>query len=227
MVHAAYSWTYSWTPVNDLAVSSASPNAPYAALGVGGYVLRFFTYWDLFPIANTQAIRNLAVHPWDANDLLAGATTKVYRSQDGGLTWHQVFSDSYLSVDIAIDSNQPQNRYLLTRGSNYSDIKIQRSTDSGETWADWTKDTIIQDLGERSSLLVDDSGGVYLFTSSAIYYSSGEDADWQIVTQDFQGIFGGALWHGKSSFLLRTGIRGLWRKNLPPIHKIWFPAISN
>ena len=42
--HDTYLWTYAWGPVNDLAVSSASPNSPYAALGAGGqgYVLRFF-----------------------------------------------------------------------------------------------------------------------------------------------------------------------------------------
>ena len=187
----------------------------------------FFNNWDLFPVANSKFIRTLAVHPWNTNDLLAGENNVVYRSLDGGYAWQQVFWDSYQTVDIAIDPNHPQNRYLLTRSSNYSDIKIQRSTDSGETWTDWTKDTLIQDLGERSSLLVDDSGGVYLFTSSAIYFRSGEDADWQIVTQDFQGIFGGALWRGKASFLLTSGRYGLWKKDLPPIHKIWFPILSN
>ena len=46
-----------------------------------------------------------------------------------------------------------------------------------------------------------------------------------MVTQDFQRIYYSTFWRGKS-FLLHEPL-GLWKKDLPPVQKIWLPVLSN
>ena len=226
-----WSQVYFLNQVNDLAISPDAPDSPYAVLGdgVNGLVIRFQNYWQSFPVANLKNIQTLVVNPWDANDLLIGGTTGsdlyptdalFYRTQDGGQTWHQVFATSSPAVDIAIDPNNPQNRYLVTKNG------VHRSTDSGETWTDWSGETV-PILFSTGNLAVDDLGGVYVFTPGKIYYRLGNDSDWKIVPTNIFSTEFGALWRGNPPFLLEADLFGLWKKNLPPIHKIWFPILSN
>jgi photosystem II stability/assembly factor-like uncharacterized protein len=223
-------------PVNDLAVFPGAPDTPYAVLGDGehGSLLHFcqvppFYYWRVYPVADSNDSQVLAVNPQNENDLLVGGTAEtdpytsqpvIYHSLDGGQSWHQVYSSFDPVIDIAVDPNNPQNRYLLT-----GKLGIQHSTDGGETWMDWSEGTFIF-LDSSSSLAIDDFGGVYVFTWDAIYYRAKDDSDWQIVSQSIRRNSIGALWRGDAPFLLSAGWDGLWKKELAPIQKIWLPVLT-
>ena len=152
----------------------------------------------------------------------------VYRSLDGGYAWQQVFWDSYPDGGHCHRSQQSAKSISLDSKFQLFGFKIQRSTDSGETWTDWTKDTLIQDLGERSSLLVDDLRRCLSVHLKRDLLPFRRRCGLANCRPGFPGILLVArLWRGKASFLLTSGRYGLWKKNLPPIHKIWFPILSN
>ncbi|HXG58877.1 MAG TPA: hypothetical protein VNL91_07625 [Thermoanaerobaculia bacterium] len=73
------------------------------------------------------SVRAIAIDPNDANFLVAGGLTGVYRSADGGLTWEKI-SEQINVESLAID---PRSRDRIYAGTWRQGI---RTTDGGKTW---------------------------------------------------------------------------------------------
>jgi photosystem II stability/assembly factor-like uncharacterized protein len=224
----------------DLALSTQDSIHPYAAGGDGrqGIVLHWgscaldcsYSYWIEHPIGGSSLIRQIAVNPRDGQDILAGgdsistssSNSVIYRSTDGGQSWHEVLRKNYMNQvrDIAIDPTNPSVRYVLL-----NQMGVYRSQDSGETWEGWPG-SLLQ-IGTGNKLELDDFGGVYLFTNYGIFHRGVLDADWTLLPPPFPTSFTtGAFWRGSSPFLIAAGWSGLYRLNLPTIHKQWLPFLE-
>jgi hypothetical protein len=236
-------WSQNYTGpefIMELALSAADSSHPYAAGGDGhqGYVFHWgscaldcsYSCWIQHPISGSSLIREIAVNPLDGQDILAGgdsistssSNSVVYRSTDGGQSWHEVLRENYINQvqNIAIDPSNPSVRYVLL-----DQMGVFRSQDSGETWESWPGSLL--DFGTGNKLELDDFGGGYLFTNYGIYHRGVFDADWALLPAPFSTNFTtGAFWRGSSPFVISAGWSGLFRLNLPTIHKQWLPFLE-
>jgi len=230
-----------------LALSAADPEHPYAAgfsAGATGYPpdQGYVFHWGLcqydcsipnwfpYPVKGLSLVHTLAVNPHDGQDVLAGgyyagtssAYSAVYRSRDGGHSWHEVIRKDYINQvrALAIDPSNPSIRYVIM-----DQIGILRSQDGGETWQSWPP--MPPTYGEGSKLEIDNFGGVYLFSGFG-YYRGVNDTDWTALGSPYPGIYSGALWRGSNSFVVAASPVGLYRLDLPPIQKrLWLPVVRN
>ena len=86
-------------------------------------------------------ITSLALHPTNANFIYAGAAAGGgWKSTDNGVTWTNIFNESYSIGSLALDPNNPEIVYVGTGEANpggvaiYPGNGIWRSTDGGQTW---------------------------------------------------------------------------------------------
>ncbi|MFC4221558.1 VPS10 domain-containing protein [Flagellimonas marina] len=115
--------------------------------------------WKSMGLEKTRHIPRLKVHPTDHNIVYAAVMgniykpTKergIYKTTDGGKTWKQVLfvNDHAGAVDLTLDPNNPRilyastwrvqrTPYSLSSGGDGS--ALWKSTDSGETWTEISK----------------------------------------------------------------------------------------
>lgn len=115
--------------------------------------------WKSMGLEKTRHIPRLRVHPTDHNIVYAAVMgniykpTKdrgIYKSVDGGKSWQQVLfvNDMAGAVDLTFDPNNPRilyastwrvqrTPYSLSSGGDGS--ALWKSTDSGETWTEISK----------------------------------------------------------------------------------------
>lgn len=115
--------------------------------------------WTYIGLEDSEHIGRIRVHPtnpdlvyvavignlWKPNDMRG-----LYRSKDGGETWERILfeSDKAGAVDVILDPNNPRIMYASTwqmkrngyrMDSGGPGSKLWKSTDSGETWTDITR----------------------------------------------------------------------------------------
>jgi len=114
--------------------------------------------WSLIGLEDSQRIGKIA---WDSTDpdrihvavsgglFSAGPDRGMYRSTDGGASWHQTLfvSDSTSAIDVVIDPANGDNVWCAMwerlRGPGFRDVagltsRMWRSTDGGDTWSQMT-----------------------------------------------------------------------------------------
>ncbi|HEX5129614.1 MAG TPA: hypothetical protein VFV90_07705, partial [Usitatibacter sp.] len=135
--------------VSAIAFDPLSPNVVYLGTGEasaglvgvgvfkstdGGETWRFLESTNADRNADWRFVNRLAVHPADADVLLAGVTNfdfqggGIYRSTNGGESWSQVFG--IRALDVAFDPNSPPNVV-----AGLDDGTIAYSRDGGISWA--------------------------------------------------------------------------------------------
>ncbi|WP_228853201.1 WD40/YVTN/BNR-like repeat-containing protein [Aegicerativicinus sediminis] len=115
--------------------------------------------WTSMGLENSRHIPRIQVHPRDFNTVYAAVLGNiykptqdrgVYKSNDGGKTWKKVLyvNDQAGAVDLILDPNNPRiiyastwrvqrTPYSLSSGGDGS--ALWKSTDSGETWSEISK----------------------------------------------------------------------------------------
>jgi photosystem II stability/assembly factor-like uncharacterized protein len=117
--------------------------------------------WRNLGLAPTRHISRLAIHPTNPDVAYVAALGHawgpnpergVYRTQDGGRSWDLVLhkSDRAGAADLSLNPKNPRTLYAaIWQGRRYPhaaesggpDSGIWRSTDSGDTWVDLTRNT--------------------------------------------------------------------------------------
>lgn len=84
-----------------------------------------------------QSIAQIAVSPTNSNVVLAGGSTRLYRSADGGATWTAVLAGSQVSAVLFATEGKTA---LAAVGNVYGGAGsgIYKSTDAGVTWTKLT-----------------------------------------------------------------------------------------
>ncbi len=115
--------------------------------------------WEKAGLEKSRHVPRIRIHPTDYNTVYAAVLgniykpTKergVYKSTDGGKTWRQVLfvNDQAGAVDLTIDPNNPRILYASTWRAKRTPYSLSsggdgsalwKSTDSGETWTEISK----------------------------------------------------------------------------------------
>ncbi|MDP2059576.1 MAG: glycosyl hydrolase, partial [Flavobacteriaceae bacterium] len=115
--------------------------------------------WKQIGLTNSRHVPRIRIHPSDSDIVYAAvlgdiykpsSDRGVYKSTDGGNTWRKVLftNDDAGAVDLIIDPNNPRILYASTwnmRRTPYSlssggpGSALWKSTDSGETWVEISK----------------------------------------------------------------------------------------
>ncbi|NQZ43104.1 MAG: glycosyl hydrolase [Flavobacteriaceae bacterium] len=115
--------------------------------------------WNQARLAKSRHVPRIRVHPTDYNTVYAAVLgniykpTKergVYKSTDGGKSWKQVLfvNDQSGAVDLTFDPNNPRILYASTWRAQRTPYSLSsggdgsalwKSTDSGETWSEISK----------------------------------------------------------------------------------------
>ncbi|MEO9513034.1 MAG: glycosyl hydrolase [Flavobacteriaceae bacterium] len=115
--------------------------------------------WTSAGLKNSRHVPRIRIHPTDYNTVYAAVLgniykpTKdrgIYKSMDGGKTWKQVLfvNDQSGAVDLTFDPNNPRILYASTWRAKRTPYSLSsggdgsalwKSTDSGETWEEISK----------------------------------------------------------------------------------------
>src|SRR2546430_580526 len=166
--------------------------------------------WAHVGFAASDAISKIRIHPGDPNVVFVASFGKysapseergVFKSSDGGKTWQRkLFRDDKTgAVDIAIDRNRPdvmfaalwqayRIEYQMSSGGPGSGL--YKSTDSGETWTEITRNPglpagVVGKIGVAISGA--DSNRVYALVESqngGLFSSDDAGATWTKVSED-------------------------------------------
>lgn len=138
--------------VETIAIHPKDPNTIYLGFGSGNLwkTSNNGTTWDaIFENEATFAVGCVAVSPSDPETVWLGtgevlmarssyAGLGVYKSTDGGTTWHNMgLEDTYHIARIIIDPVNPDIIYVAAIGHNFTfnrERGIYKSTDGGKTW---------------------------------------------------------------------------------------------
>jgi photosystem II stability/assembly factor-like uncharacterized protein len=144
-------------------------------------------HWTSMGMTNNNMISAIGVKPGNSNQILVGTGDlgkgAIFKSTDGGLTWHIKASDIGTPYEFVYDPEITSWVYAATEGSG-----VLRSLDGGETWQSHNEGLfypITYDLearvGNPATLVAGTygSGLIHRPASSAINTCSGEHASIQ------------------------------------------------
>ena len=116
---------------------------------------------------------------------------KIWRTQDGGLTWSEITppsalmnGDLWVPFDIAVSASD-ENVVWAARTSQYGNTNLNgrmvfKSTDGGATWGNYTSNTIDGEVITNIEHQKGTAGGVYIGTRRAVYYRNNSMNEWAL-----------------------------------------------
>ena len=138
--------------IDDFAVVEGSPHIIYVATASGGLwkTINNGTTWEpLFDDQSVSSIGDVAIAPSDPNIVWVGTGEAnnrqssswgngVYRSLDGGKTWHHAgLKETYHIGRIVVDPRDPNVAYVAAAGRLWGPSRergLFKTTDGGKTW---------------------------------------------------------------------------------------------
>jgi len=157
------------------------------------------------------SVRAIAVDPHDADFLLAGGLTGVYRTTNGGRSWEQI-SDQVNVESLAID---PRTRDRIFVGTWRQGI---RTDDGGKTWALVNNGMVLDTDMFSITIEPDNPDSVWVSTCGWVYNSANRGDNWTRFRDGFDNrrihdievdpCDKNALYAGSVAGLYRTDDRG-------------------
>ncbi len=120
-------------------------------------------------------LRRVAASPDDPDTVYASSLNSVYRTSDGGKTWHEVFSLRGTGNTISALATGSKTDAVLT-GTQKG---LYRSDDRGMHWR-----KIFRGIGERESTVISiavhpqNSEMIFVGTGSGVYWTENNGKDW-------------------------------------------------
>ncbi len=133
--------------VSAIAFAASDPNIVYIGTGdrdasdsPGMGVMKSTDGGLTWAFANASisgyVVGDLAVHPANADQVVAATSSGIYKTTDGGATWVQMSNNTQNYKDIAVHPTNPDIIYCTGQG------RFWRSEDAGENW-DYINDGIV------------------------------------------------------------------------------------
>jgi photosystem II stability/assembly factor-like uncharacterized protein len=122
------------------------------------------------------SILALVIDPKAPSTLYAGVGNGVYKSGDGGMSWHAANNGLPSLVEVFSLGIDPQTTKTIYLGTN----QIYKSTDGGRSWVESSNGLIGSDV---LSIAVNpaNSSIVYAGTSNGLYRSSNAGDSWEAI----------------------------------------------
>jgi photosystem II stability/assembly factor-like uncharacterized protein len=208
--------------VGAVAVSESNPDVVYIGMGEtelrGNIMQGDGVYkstdagktWTHSGLADTHAISRIRVHPTNPDVVYACALGHpygpneergVFRSRDGGKTWHKVLFRSNHSgaVDLCFDPQDPQVMFAAmwdayrtpwSLSSGGPESGLFKSTNSGDTWTEITRNTgLPKEIIGKIGVSVSGADGkrVYAIVEAedgGVFVSDDAGATWKKISED-------------------------------------------
>jgi photosystem II stability/assembly factor-like uncharacterized protein len=198
--------------INDIVVDSVDPDRVYltqysfrASTGAGEvYASGFFLSEDggrQWTKTFAGLPRDLIAHPTQPRTLYlcmsdtfsdTPPSAGIYKSTDGGETWHVIFTPNFLvatEAKLAVTPADPQLIYVYAGlvKKNSAEVSVHVSRDGGEHWTDLGHGEVdIGQLGYNSYISVDPTDGrkVYIGTRD-LYKSTNGGTTWSNLTRNW------------------------------------------
>lgn len=235
-------------PMNSLAISPASPERPCGTLS--SLEGRFLVcrsassqgeafQWELSLIPGLEQVGNLALSPTDENLIMVSGRmgddlqTSIFRSQDGGQSWQDVFQgpQDYLLLNLVISGGQPANVIAVFFQYHPDNLIIYQSLDSGESWNDITN-RLAEAGGEmwtgwnyKAPVVFDGTSTPYFGTRDIVLQAVANGQIWKVVWNDRGFVEDLLIIPGKDTHLLLATEIGIWKTHLPIFRSIWMPIL--
>lgn len=117
------------------------------------------------------SVRAIAIDPHDANFVIAGGLTGVYRSTDGGATWTQISTQENVE-SVAIDPRTHDRIYVGTFRQGY------RTDDGGRTWKLINSGMVLDTTMFNITFDPDNPDDVWVATCGWVYNSTNRGEMW-------------------------------------------------
>lgn len=155
----------------------------------------------------------LTIAPKNSNYIYASSSKRFIYSHDGSGTWHAVIpSSSFYITGIAVADYNPKKVWISMSGS--SGDKVMKSTDGGQTWANYTDN--ISGVGLNCILHQPESNdGIYVGTESGIFFRDSTMNAWIAFDDGLPKVKVTELeisWPAKKLRAATYG-RGIWESN--------------
>jgi photosystem II stability/assembly factor-like uncharacterized protein len=150
-----------------------------------------------------------------------GSVAKLWRTQDGGITWAQV---SLPTTQAAFYISLNENNTLFIAFDNFTNM-VYKSANLGSSWINLTTTTIENQSISGIIAQMGTNDGVYITMSgsNSIYYRNATHTDWQVynhglpINKRFMGI----LPFYKNGEIRVSGTRGFWKS---PLFEVSLPV---
>lgn len=178
------------------------------------------TTWNAISgsLAGIDKFKVLKVAPNNTNFIYAGNGVKLYRTNDGGLTWADVtaglpVATNYLT-DLAVHDSNPKVAYVTFSGY-VAGQKIYKTDDAGNSWTNIS--------GSLPNLPADavihekrDDNPLYVGTDDGVYYRNDNLPDWIPFKQGLPNVIVDQLeiHYGTKVIRAATYGRGAWQAPL-------------
>ena len=145
--------------------------------------------WVLVNDFGGEKIISVKVSPRDRNRIYvshkqSGSMWRVHRSTDGGATWELAAptpgengNNNNQPIYLDVDGTDPDRLWAVLTG-NQIGYKVLRSEDGGETWQDWSTETIANQRVISLAHQRGTNGGLYIGTTQGVFYRNEDMNDW-------------------------------------------------
>jgi photosystem II stability/assembly factor-like uncharacterized protein len=177
-----------------------------------------FNLIHAFGTSNNNIVTGIEISRQNPNLIFVAqrdtASAKLWRTQDGGVTWTQITLPS-TEVTMYISLNENNSLFIgYESGAN----KVFMSSNLGNSWVNLTTSTIASQYISGIIVQMGTNNGVYITMSgnNSIYYRNASHTDWQLYNQGLpiNNRIMGLLPFYKNGEIRVSGTRGFWKSSL-------------
>jgi photosystem II stability/assembly factor-like uncharacterized protein len=150
----------------------------------------------------------------------SGSNGTLWKTNDGGLTWTQLNKPSGNSRRMLLSLNpENENELWLAYPDGSNGFKVYKTTNSGQTWENWTSSIFNNESIQAISTIAGTDGGIYVATNRAVYYRNNQN-QFQLDNSGLPLFTSGNIlkpFYRDGKIRLATYGKGIWESNLSEV----------
>lgn len=131
------------------------------------------------PLEQGALVRRILVHPHHPDTILVGGTDGIWRSEDGGNNWSQIFNQ--IITDLEFHDTNPDRVFLASswHWDYSSQAGMHVSTDFGETWTAVNSPIPAEDTVVRLEIAIAPTDTNYMYALATSFFGTSLHAVYQ------------------------------------------------